>query len=79
MTMSVTVTASPEEISNISTALDAVNFISSISKETDIYFVDKKITPDDLLKTKNYLSSLLSILNTRGMSIHDYEESLKYT
>jgi hypothetical protein len=72
MTMSVTITSNPEEISNISTAVECLDFILNFAKSS-ISYPDREISLDKIKDTRNYLASLLSILNTKGMSIEDYE------
>jgi hypothetical protein len=72
MTMSVTITSNPEEISNISTAVECLDFILNFAKSS-ISYPDSEISLDKIKNTRDYLASLLSILNTKGMSIEDYE------
>jgi len=68
MTMSVTITSNPEEISNISTAIECLDFLFNF---TD--FPNGEISLEKVKQSRDYLSSLLSILNIKGMSIEDYQ------
>jgi hypothetical protein len=75
--MSITITSSPDEISKITTAVECLDFILNFSKSS-IHLLNNEISPEQIKSSKDYLSSIISILNTKGMSIEDYEESLKY-
>ena len=77
MTMSVTITSDPDEIANIQTAIDCLNFVSNFAT-APIDLNTKTIKLQQIKDSLNYLSSILSILNTKGMTIEDYEESLNY-
>lgn len=77
MTMSVTITSDPDETAKIQTAVDCLQFLSNIAT-APINLSDKTITIEDIKDANHYLSSILSILNTKGMTIEDYEDSLKY-
>lgn len=78
MSMSVTVTASAEEIKIISNTLDCLEFVSNmLSQKTALSLSNSELSYSDIAEAKNYFSSLLMILNTKGMSLQDYEESLK--
>jgi len=78
MSMSIMLTSNPEDIDKIKSTILCLDFISSLSEQSVINISDVNLTHDDILSLKKYYSNILNVLNTKSMTIEDYEDSLKY-
>lgn len=72
------ITSNPEDIEKIKATVDCIDFMVSLSEGSVVNISDTTFTHQDLLSLKKYYSNILNVLNTKSMTIEDYEESLKY-